>query len=92
MPTHRYLVSGVVQGVGFRWGTCQLAQRLRVTGTVTNLPSGQVRVLATGTTTQLDQLAAGLRHVNPWAQVDSLVVTDLPEQVFPDFRIVASPR
>ena len=57
--TRRYLVSGSVQGVGFRLFTQHAAQKLRVTGYVRNRFDGRVEVLATGTPEQL----AGLRSI-----------------------------
>jgi acylphosphatase len=41
-------VEGLVQGVGFRWWVRSQARRLRLTGTVENLPDGRVRVVAEG--------------------------------------------
>ena len=45
----RMVVSGMVQGVGFRYFTCRLAQEYPVTGYVRNLPDGDVEVVAEGT-------------------------------------------
>ena len=45
----RMVVSGMVQGVGFRYFTCRLAQEYPVTGYVRNLPSGDVEIVAEGT-------------------------------------------
>lgn len=36
--------TGHVQGVGFRYTTAQVAKEFEVTGTVTNLPDGRVRL------------------------------------------------
>lgn len=44
----RMVVSGMVQGVGFRYFTCRLAQEYPVTGYVSNLPSGDVEIVAEG--------------------------------------------
>ena len=51
--TRRYLVSGRVQGVGFRFFTQREADKLGVTGYVRNLPDGRVEVLASGTADEL---------------------------------------
>ncbi len=42
------VVSGVVQGVGFRWFTRRCAQNLELTGYVRNLPNGSVEAYAEG--------------------------------------------
>lgn len=41
-------VTGVVQGVGFRWWTQRLAESMRVTGAVWNNPDGSVGIEAQG--------------------------------------------
>lgn len=46
--TVRYLVAGVVQGVGFRWFVVRRARQLGLTGYVRNLPDGRVEVVASG--------------------------------------------
>lgn len=85
--THRYLISGRVQGVGFRWATVDLARRLHVTGTVENLATGQVLVIASGSTAILTKFQARLAHVNPWARVTAIEMTELPPRHFTDFHV-----
>jgi len=46
--TSRFLVSGVVQGVGFRWFVARHARVLGLTGWARNLPDGRVEVVAAG--------------------------------------------
>ena len=46
VTTVRFLVSGRVQGVGFRWFTHREAERLGIAGWARNLPDGRVEVLA----------------------------------------------
>ena len=58
----RYFVSGVVQGVGFRYFTQHAAERLNVSGYVRNLFDGRVEVFAVGTPQQLVQLRALLER------------------------------
>jgi len=60
METRRYLVSGRVQGVGFRLFTQREANKLGVTGFVRNLADGRVEVVAKGSREQLAQLRASL--------------------------------
>ena len=58
--TRRYLVSGRVQGVGFRFFAQHEADRLGITGYVRNLPDGRVEVVATGSHEQLAQFRSQL--------------------------------
>lgn len=60
--TQQFIMTGKVQGVGFRAATQAKARELQLTGWVRNLDSGQVEVQATGTTEQLNQLEDWLQH------------------------------
>ncbi len=48
LETRRYVISGRVQGVGFRWFVEREAAQLGVTGWVRNCENGDVEVMATG--------------------------------------------
>ncbi len=52
----RYFVSGMVQGVGFRFFTQRAAEKLRVSGFVRNLWDGRVEVFVMGTPEQHQEL------------------------------------
>ena len=60
--TRRYFVSGIVQGVGFRFFVQREAAKLRVGGYVRNLFDGRVEVLATGSRAQLDAMKRALER------------------------------
>lgn len=74
----RILVSGRVQGVGFRWSTMAAARRLGVAGWVRNRADGRVEVHAQGTPAAVAALVAWLGHGPAGAEV-----TGLEEQVTP---------
>jgi acylphosphatase len=58
----RFLVSGVVQGVGFRWYVARHARTLGLAGFARNLADGRVEVVASSADTAgLDRLEALLR-------------------------------
>ena len=52
----RYFVSGIVQGVGFRYYTQDEAERLHLSGYVRNLRDGRVEVYAIGSQENLARL------------------------------------
>jgi acylphosphatase len=58
----RYFVSGIVQGVGFRYFTQDAAERLHLSGYTRNLPDRRVEVYAIGTPDQLARLRAALER------------------------------
>ena len=65
-------VSGVVQGVGFRWFVRERARRLGLSGWVRNLPDGSVEVVASGEQGQIDLLVGELRKGPTGAVVDEI--------------------
>lgn len=52
---------GHVQGVGFRYTTCQVASRFCVSGTVGNLPNGSVRLIAEADAAELDRFVSAIQ-------------------------------
>jgi acylphosphatase len=68
----RYVVSGRVQGVGFRYFTQDTARREGLSGLVRNLPDGRVEAVAEGDGESLDRFEAALRRGPSHARVDSV--------------------
>jgi acylphosphatase len=68
----RILVTGRVQGVGFRYFAATRARALGLHGYARNLPGGQVEVVAEGPRGDLDKLLDGLRYGPPGADVRGL--------------------
>ena len=87
MPAVRFIVTGRVQGVGFRAGTREQASLLGLAGHAINLPDGRVEVLAAGDSEALDALERWLRRGPPVAKVDAVERTAWPAQVVSGFRI-----
>jgi acylphosphatase len=58
-------VSGWVQGVGFRWSTMAVADRLRLVGFAENLANGDVLVVAEGTAENAQKLLEWLQGAGP---------------------------
>ena len=82
------MVSGRVQGVGFRWFVQQSARRHRVLGDVRNLTDGRVEIRISGATDQIAELLSEVRQGPPGARVDDVdnLVPD-PELTFEDFEV-----
>lgn len=74
--TVRAVVSGRVQGVGFRWSCLQEANELGIVGSVSNLDDGTVEVLAQGPSDDVSRLIAWLYHGPRWAEVDDVLVEE----------------
>jgi acylphosphatase len=58
----RFYVSGLVQGVGYRYFARRVAQQLGIAGYVKNLSDGRVEVYAIGAEVQLRALREDLRQ------------------------------
>jgi acylphosphatase len=71
-----YLVSGRVQGVGFRFFTEAAAAREGLHGFVRNLPDGRVEIAAEGDAEALERFERHVRHGPPGAHVERLDVED----------------
>ena len=61
LVARRYLISGRVQGVGFRYFAERAARETGVTGWARNLSDGRVEVHANGALNQLNDFEARLR-------------------------------
>jgi acylphosphatase len=72
MKASRFLVSGVVQGVGYRFYTVRAARALGLSGFARNLPDGRVEVVAAGPAEGLLQLRERLRSGPRGAVVSGL--------------------
>ncbi|TGO03929.1 Acylphosphate phosphohydrolase [Serinibacter arcticus] len=72
------LVSGQVQGVGFRWSTCRAARELGVAGWVRNLPDGRVEAEVEGDRDAVDRAVAWLEHGPSTAAVTGTHVSEVP--------------
>ena len=73
----RAVVSGRVQGVGFRWSARAEAQRLGVTGFARNLADATVEVEAEGTPPAVAAFVSWLEKGPPSARVTAVAVTDV---------------
>ena len=72
------IITGRVQGVGFRNFTQLNAKQIGINGYAKNLPNGTVEVVAEGDKSQLDALVALLKKGPRYARVDSIEIDERP--------------
>ncbi|GGJ18310.1 acylphosphatase [Paenarthrobacter histidinolovorans] len=82
-------ITGVVQGVGFRYWTARKADELLLTGTVRNDHDGSVELTAEGSAADVDRLVKWLQSTQAPGHVEK-VDFELSDGTgeFDDFRIV----
>ncbi|MDP8989015.1 MAG: acylphosphatase [Acidobacteriota bacterium] len=73
----RFVISGRVQGVGFRAFAQLAARELAVTGWAQNLENGDVEVHANGAPQRLDAFEARLRQGPRWSEVRSVTIGEV---------------
>ena len=85
----RYFVSGIVQGVGFRYFTQDEAERLHLCGFVRNLRDGRVEVYAIGPAEKLARLRPLLERGPRGAMVQHVAEhpAEIEAQFADDFSI-----
>jgi acylphosphatase len=74
----RFLISGRVQGVGFRFFTEAAGRREGLEGWVRNLPDRSVEVVCEGDELALARFERAMRIGPPGARVDSVASQTLP--------------
>jgi acylphosphatase len=78
MVRRRVLVSGRVQGVGFRYFVQDAAQGEGLTGWVRNDAGGAVEIEAQGTQAAMERFLAEVRQGPSLSRVDDMRVTEEP--------------
>ncbi len=81
------IISGEVQGVGFRYFVSNAARRFDVNGWVRNVPDGSVEVEAEGNRETVSEFLAFIEKGNTWARVDDMKVTWLEPEGYSGFDI-----
>lgn len=84
---YRIHVTGMVQGVGFRWSAAREAWKLGVAGYVKNMPDGSVYLEAEGSREKLDEFAGWCRRGPGMGFVDHTEVTEGKPAGYSEFRI-----
>jgi acylphosphatase len=80
--------SGLVQGVGFRYGTQQVATGYDLAGTVENLPDGRVRLVVEGEETELQEFLQAIEDSHLGSHIrQKEVIHSLAQGGFVGFKI-----
>ena len=81
MQQVRLIVSGRVQGVGFRWSTKHEADQLGLTGYVRNMPNGNVEIVAQGPQAAVEGLISWSKHGPSHSHVSNVDVDEFKSQI-----------
>jgi acylphosphatase len=85
MAARHLMISGIVQGVGFRYAMVVQARRLKLRGWVRNRSDGRVEAVADGEAAALDALERWAAHGPPGARVDEVEVRSADDHAATDF-------
>ncbi len=83
----RVLISGRVQGVGYRYSTRERAIALGIVGWLRNLPDGRVEALIAGETAQIANMVEWFHNGLPTAKVTAVETEEQTLQQFETFEI-----
>jgi acylphosphatase len=90
MVARRIVVSGRVQGVGFRWFTRDAATREGVRGWVRNLPDGRVEAFVEGEAEAVTRVERAVRLGPRGARIETVFVdSEPPSGAYTDFDIMS---
>lgn len=83
-----FIVTGIVQGVGFRWWATRAARSLGLGGTIRNAEDGSVEIHVRGAAEAVARLAELLREGPPAARVRELLPVPSNAPLPNDFRVI----
>lgn len=81
------VVSGMVQGVGFRFSTRVMARAMGIKGNVRNLMDGRVQIEAEASPKQMEVFLNWCKKGPVNARIHSIEITDNPVQNYSFFDI-----
>lgn len=90
MKTTELIVSGRVQGVGFRYYVSQIAKDLNIKGTVRNLSDGDVKIIAQTDDATLNKMVERIKQPqHQFMKIKDVEIHDLQlDKVYDDFSVV----
>jgi len=88
MKTLRIIVSGRVQGVGFRYYTQITAEKFQLTGWVKNNDDGTVLIMVSGDEKILQYFVQEIESGNQYAYVSNMNIEETTYQTYENFEIL----
>lgn len=88
--TVHIIISGFVQGVGFRWFVKDNADRLKISGWIKNNPNGNIEVLFSGASQSVKEMVDLCRQGPPGSEVKNVIIEEREEQASEGFKILSS--
>ena len=89
MFRYKIVVSGNVQGIGYRFFSENEAQKLNLTGWVRNLSNGDVEILAEGEENILNEFISILKTKHSYATISNMKIQkkEIVKNEFLNFKI-----
>ena len=78
METRKLICSGLVQGVGFRWSTMALANKMGIPGTVKNNADGTVTIYLQADSDKIDRFIEKIPTASGFAQIQNISQESVP--------------
>ena len=82
-------VTGIVQGVGFRYKVRHIARRMSLKGQVENLSDETVRIICEGDTSDIDRFVEAVRGLKTPVEIDDIKIEySEPQGLYKKFSII----
>jgi acylphosphatase len=88
IKTYNILISGRVQGVGFRYFTVSQADNYGIKGYVKNTYEGKVEIMCQGEVEELDSFISAVKKGPSFSVVTDVRIEEIPEErIYNTFEI-----
>jgi len=81
------IIEGRVQGVGMRYFVYNHALKFNINGFVKNTPDGNVEIVCSGDSGELDQFIAQIKKGPSFSFITNVRIKEAPENDFKNFEI-----
>lgn len=90
MKTCKITISGVVQGVGFRYFTLLLAEQHNLVGWVRNNSNGSVEMMVSGEDNKVDEFTNKVILGHKFSKVEGVDIQNIEYKRFEKFEIITN--